>query len=321
MFLIFGTTTLDLFNSGITQMPRFQGDEFTVDSLAFCDQPLRMSLGGNGAVTSHVLGKLGASVALCSAIGKDQPGDILSDWLTQGGVELRGLMRFEDAATSTTTVISDQALNRVAFHHAGASHVYSPAHFPAELLDQATAVLFSSLTLFPEWRTAGITELMTRAKRNGALTALDIGPAIGQPILLAELADLLPYIDYFICNQHELTICTGEEASDSGLVRAMRSVLNAGSGCVVVKRGKQGVTLWRTIDPKAYDVDTLIVDAVSTVGAGDSFNAGFLLKMRQGQNIVDAAFFGNAVASLVISQPNGPLGAPTLAHVEAITRS
>ncbi|MCB0098483.1 MAG: carbohydrate kinase family protein, partial [Caldilineaceae bacterium] len=121
MFLIFGTTTLDLFNSGITQMPRFQGDEFTVDSLAFCDQPLRMSLGGNGAVTSHVLGKLGASVALCSAIGKDQPGDILSDWLTQGGVELRGLMRFEDAATSTTTVISDQALNRVAFHHAGAS--------------------------------------------------------------------------------------------------------------------------------------------------------------------------------------------------------
>ncbi|MEZ4659955.1 MAG: carbohydrate kinase family protein [Caldilineaceae bacterium] len=320
MFLIFGTTTLDLFNSGITQMPQFQGDEFTVDSLAFCEQPLRMSLGGNGAVTSYVLGKLGASVTLCSAIGQDRPGDILIDWLAQGGVDLQGLARFENAATSTTTVISDRALNRVSFHHAGASHAYTPAHFPAELLDQATAVLFSSLTLFPGWRGQSVADLMIKAKRNGALTALDIGPAIGQPVLLAEIADLLPCIDYFICNQHELLVCTGEEESDAGLNRAMRLVLNSGTGCVVIKRGRQGVTLWRTIDPKAYNIDTFIVDAVSTVGAGDSFNAGFLLKMRQGQNVVDAAFFGNAVASLVISQSEGPLGAPTIAQVEGIVR-
>ncbi|MEZ4708389.1 MAG: carbohydrate kinase family protein [Caldilineaceae bacterium] len=301
-------------------MPQFQGDEFTVDSLAFCEQPLRMSLGGNGAVTSYVLGKLGASVTLCSAIGQDPPGDILAGWLTQGGVDLRGLLRFEDAATSTTTVISDRALNRVSFHHAGASHAYTPAHFPEELMGQATAVLFSSLTLFPAWRGAAIADVMARAKRNGALTALDIGPAIGQPVLLDELSNLLPSIDYFICNQHELAVCCGEEESDAGTMRAMQQVLKAGTGCVVIKRGRQGVTIWRTIDPKSYDVDTFIVDAVSTVGAGDSFNAGFLLKMRQGQNVVDAAFFGNAVASLVIAQPEGPLGAPSMAQVDGIVQ-
>ena len=320
MFLIFGTTTLDLFHSDVTQIPQFQGDEFTVDSLVFCERPLRMSLGGNGAVTSYVLGKLGASVTLCSAIGQDQPGEILTGWLERSSVDLRGLVRFDDAATSTTTVISDRVLNRVSFHHAGASHAYTPAHFPQELLGQATALLFSSLTLFPAWRGQGITDLMTSVKRNGALTALDIGPAIGQPVLLDEMTELLPSIDYFICNQHELAVCTAEEETEAGLTRAMQRVLKKGTGCVVIKRGKQGVTIWRTIDPKSYNVDTFIVDAVSTVGAGDSFNAGFLLKMRQGHNVVDAAFFGNAVASLVISQPAGPLGAPMLAQAESIAR-
>lgn len=318
MFLIFGTTTLDIFNSGIQKMPRFEGDEFTVDSLAFCERPLRMSLGGNGAVTSFVLGKLGANVALCSAIGQDQPGEILTGWLQPANVDLRGLVRKQNAATSTTTVVSDRERNRVSFHHAGASYAYAPDDLPAELLNQATAVLFSSLTLFPAWRSRGVTELMTEAKRKGALTALDIGPAIGQPILLDELTELLPCVDYFICNQHELAVCTGNEESDEGVHSAMRRVLMAGTGCVVIKRGKQGVSIWRTIDPKPYDVDTFIVDAISTVGAGDSFNAGFLLKMRQGQNVVDAAFFGNALASLIISQPQGPLGAPNLAQVEAI---
>ena len=32
MFLVIGTTTLDLLNSGIEQMPTVHGDEFTVDS-------------------------------------------------------------------------------------------------------------------------------------------------------------------------------------------------------------------------------------------------------------------------------------------------
>ena len=46
MFTVIGTATVDLFVSNLAAMPRSEGDEFTVDSLVFHDEPLRTSLGG-----------------------------------------------------------------------------------------------------------------------------------------------------------------------------------------------------------------------------------------------------------------------------------
>ena len=48
MFTVIGTATVDLFVSKLAAMPRSEGDEFTVDSLVFHDEPLRTSLGETG---------------------------------------------------------------------------------------------------------------------------------------------------------------------------------------------------------------------------------------------------------------------------------
>jgi len=59
MFTVIGTCTVDLFVSNLAAMPRSEGDEFTVDSLVFHDEPLRTSLGGNGANSAYALARLG----------------------------------------------------------------------------------------------------------------------------------------------------------------------------------------------------------------------------------------------------------------------
>ena len=75
MFTVIGTATVDLFVSILTDMPRSEGDEFTVDSLVFLDDRLRLAFGGNRAISAYVLARLGGSVELCSGLGTDILGD------------------------------------------------------------------------------------------------------------------------------------------------------------------------------------------------------------------------------------------------------
>ncbi|MBX3013653.1 MAG: carbohydrate kinase family protein [Caldilineaceae bacterium] len=318
MFLVLGSTTLDLFNRGIAHMPTVRGDEFTVDSLVFCEEPLQFLLGGNGGIAAYALARLGAPVALASAIGQDSAGDLLQGWLQQAGVDLRALRRQPTAATSTTTVVSDQIQNRLAFHHAGASHQYAPADLPAPLVAQSDLLLIAAFTLFRQWRPQGFAQLLATAKAAGTITALDIGPAIGQPVTLAEVAPLLPLVDYFICNEHELGVCCGVAETATASALGMAQILAAGAGCAVVKRGAAGALVQSQQDAQAAIVPGLTVAAHLTVGAGDSFNAGFLYAIHQGMVPLEAARFANAVAARVVASAQGALGAPTLAQVEAL---
>lgn len=320
-FLVLGSATLDLLNRGIDQMPTVYGDEFTVNSLAFCRQPLQMQLGGNGAISAYVLARLGAKVNLGSAIGQDAAGDLLAGWLTEAGVDGAGLLRHPTAATSTTTVISDEARNRLAFHHAGASHCYAPADLPTPLVGAARALLVASYTLFLRWRSQGFADLLTTAKAGGVITALDIGPAIGAPVTLAEIAFLLPQVDYFICNDHELSVCTGDAQSDTGIQLGMAQILAGGAGCVIIKRGAAGALVQRATDGAAVAVPAFGVTAQGTVGAGDAFNAGFLYAIGQGEPVDAAVRFANGVAALVVASAQGALGAPTLAAVEELLQT
>ena len=76
MFTVIGTCTVDLFVSNLAAMPRSEGDEFTVDSLVFHDEPLRTSLGGNGANSAYALARLGAAVDLVGGLGEDHLGEL-----------------------------------------------------------------------------------------------------------------------------------------------------------------------------------------------------------------------------------------------------
>ena len=64
MFLIIGTANVDLLVSGFAKMPGDSSDEFTTSNLVFCDEPLKLVLGGNGANCAYVLAGLGAPASV-----------------------------------------------------------------------------------------------------------------------------------------------------------------------------------------------------------------------------------------------------------------
>ena len=314
MFVVIGTTNADLIVSGMERLPRGEGDEFTASSLVFCDEPLTMILGGNGGNSAYVLARLGAPVALASAIGADGLGDTLAGWLADVGVEMEALVRSATHATASTTILVDPAEHRLSFHHPGASWAFEAADVRSGLIEQADVLLASSYPLLEKWRPDGFRQVMALAHRHGATTALDIGPAIGEPATLDELTPMLPDVDYLIANAYELAVCTGTDRVEEGMARA----LEAGAACVVVKKGKAGTVVRRADKAEAEAVPGFPVEARTTVGAGDAFNAGFLFGIREGWGLFRSVRFGNATAALVVSAAQGVLGAPDRARVQAL---
>ncbi len=317
MFTVIGTATVDLFVSNLTHMPRSEGDEFTVDSLVFHNEPLRLAVGGNGAITAYALARMDASVELIGGLGADGLGDWMEDRLSNVGVGMGSVKRYAEWGTSTTLILSDAERNRIAFHHPGANAALDSAASGAALLRRSDMLLLTSYPILPCLRPHGAVDLFQKAQRYGTRTALDIGPAIGEPARLAELHPLLPHTDFFMCNERELQVCSGQTDISAG----MAAILEGGAGCVIIKRGASGAAVAQQGDTGArspwgpIDVPGFAVTIHSTVGAGDSFDAGFLLAIQEGASPVEAARFANAVAAIVVSTPDRALDALSRAAV------
>lgn len=310
MFVVIGTTTLDLIVRGLPFETEL-GDGFQAGNLVFTEEPVQLLLGGNGGNSAYVLGKLGATVALCSAIGQDEAGKWLAHKLAAQTVGLSGLMWCPELATSSSTIIFRDAERQAVMHHSGASTAMQVTPEQRQLYAQADVLLVGSFSLFPQMRAAGFAEALRLVHDRGGLTAVDIGPAIGEPVKTAEILPLLPFIDYLIANAHELRVCTGTADWETGAAR----LLERGCRQVVIKQGVNGSAL-RSI---GYNIDIPAHPAATNipVGAGDSFNAGFVYALQQGWDVEAALRFGSALAALVIGGKNGVLGAPSPAEVAA----
>ena len=87
-------------------------------------------------------------------------------------------------------------------------------------------------------------------------------------------------------------------------------------GVLILKQGSQGATIYYAEQVSPQAVPGFRVTPRFTVGAGDSFNAGFLFALNQGQDIAEAVRFANAVAALVVSGTDGVLSCPDLGHIQ-----
>jgi 2-dehydro-3-deoxygluconokinase len=77
-----------------------------------------------------------------------------------------------------------------------------------------------------------------------------------------------------------------------------------GSGIVIVKQGPKGARVMTASE--SIDVPAFSVDVKDTVGAGDSFDSGFLVALLDGKTTTECATFAAATAALTCTG-TGPL--------------
>jgi len=259
-------------------------------------QAARLGVGGNAGRTAAVLGELGTRVRLHTRLGTDVWGDWLEGELTRTGVEFIGKRSGESA---TNCVATDRSGRRLSFFHPGASHYGTPKPRPD------TRFLVVAGCPFPDLGELALWLSKFDEARIPVLT--DVGPPLFERPDLAKLARLAGTDMYLTMNEAELGELTGCRDPSEG-VRELRTT---GFVRIIIKLGPRGALVSTPENGASRRVSTaqLPMGCRSTVGAGDSFNAGFVHGLLCGLDPCHAAALGNRAAHRVLS--GSKLGDPS----------
>jgi sugar/nucleoside kinase (ribokinase family) len=307
--LVVGDANPDLIFSGGELEPVFGQRERLVGSSA-------LVLGGSGAITACGAARLGLRTAMAACVGDDVFGDFMLAELTAAGVDVHAVRVLPGTPTGISVALA-RPDDRAVLTACGAMAAFDPAGVPTELLRRTRHVHIASPLLQPGLRD-GLALLVARAHDAGATVSLDTGwdPEDCWTQLLAALAT----VDILLPNAQEVrrlaSAADGRLGTDSLDAAAAATVLAAGGPLVVAKLGEEGALAAR--DGEIVRVSAPRVDTVDAVGAGDSFDAGFLTGWLEGLDLTAALTLGCACGALSTRRPGGTAGQPTRAEADAM---
>jgi 2-dehydro-3-deoxygluconokinase len=156
-------------------------------------------------------------------------------------------------------------------------------------------------------------ELYRVAKQAGLVTTLDPQFPLYdfRPPWMPAVADLLPHVDVLFCDDHEARSLTAV----TDLSDAAHILLSAGPRTVVIKQGSEGSTVYR--NGFAYQQAAIMLgDVVDTIGAGDAYDAGFILGTLEGWPLERCALFAAIAAGFTVTGVGGSQTMPTREVIE-----
>jgi sugar/nucleoside kinase (ribokinase family) len=161
--------------------------------------------------------------------------------------------------------------------------------------------------------------IVAAARAAGATVSVDTN---FDPAGLFAAPPWLTDVDVLLPNETEALRLSGRDGSrsDAATVEAAARELAGGGALVVVKRGAAGafaVADGRRLDVGVAPTASPVVDAV---GAGDSFDAGFVRALLDGRGPHEALALASACGTLSTRAAGGTAGQATLAEATALAR-
>ena len=266
-----------------------------------------ITLGSSSAIFAHNISSLGSRVGFTSCIGDDSLGNFCVERLRESGVDVSGVKTLADKTTGVT-VILPFAKQRQILTYLGTTLHLQFAHLDPNYLRSASHFHLSSFFLLRGLRPR-IPELFSQMKLSGLTTSLDTNDD-PEGLWGDDVKAVLKSVDIFLPNEREACKLTGASEVQDALEALSRLV-----PIVVIKCGPKGVIAKR--GKNEFHVPSLSVQPVDTVGAGDSFNAGFLHKFILRSNLEECLEYGNAVAALSTTRAGGTEALRDRSHRES----
>ncbi len=269
---------------------------------------MSFTLGGSAAIFASNLAALGARVAMVARVGTDAPGQFVREELAARGVDVSGVRASEELQTGITVVLALPGQEQKAMlTFRGAMESLAESDIPGTLLSRARHVHVASYYLLRALH-PGCVRLFQRAKAAGLSTSLDTND---DPLERwdGELPELLQHTDLFFPNRREALSLAGETD-----VRRAAQKLAERAGVVAVKADAEGALLFgeglpnssgRPADRVFLEAPAVPVKFVESTGAGDSFDAGFLLRYLAGAPLEECLRFANACGALAVTASGG----------------
>ena len=158
------------------------------------------------------------------------------------------------------------------------------------------------------------TDVFRKAKARGLITSIDTqfpAKSLTRPWLTA-MTDILPYVDVLFVDEREARNLADRE----DLAEAAAVLRDAGPPTVVVKQGSEGARVFAG-EAVFYQPAVQVAPLVDSIGAGDAFDAAFLLGLLEGWPLERTARFAAVTAGFTVGGVGGSAAMPTRAQVEA----
>ena len=266
--LIVGELNVDLILSNIEGQITIGKEIFSRD--------MTLTLGSSSAIFANNLTRLGTKVSFVGRIGRDSFADLVMSSLEKAGVDITNIIETADNYTGITVAMS-YGDDRAMVTYPGAMSDLTVDDITDAHLRSAQHMHVSSIFL-QEGLLPGIVPLFRRAKEMGMTTSLDPQWDPHEKWNV-DLEALLPFVDIFLPNEAELMNMTGTKTITAGIDKILPFAHH-----IVVKQGVRGASLFyenSRIDMPAF-LNENVVDAI---GAGDSFNSGFINAFIQGKSL------------------------------------
>lgn len=271
-------------------------EKFPVIGKEVIAKEMTLTLGSSSAIFASNISSLGARVAFLGKIGQDKFGEVVLESLKNFNVDTSMVKTLGEVGTGATIILNVNE-DRANTTYPGAMDCLTIDDIKDEDLGKAKHLHFSSYFLQPGmWGSLG--ELFRRAKKLGLTTSFDMqwDP---QETWTLDIADVLPHVDIFLPNETELMLLTGK----NNLEEAIESVKKY-ANILVIKRGNKGSLVHR--QDKLTDLPAFLNrNVVDAIGAGDSFNAGFIFKFINGSDIAECQKFGNLTGAVSTTAAGG----------------
>jgi len=304
--LVLGDCNPDLVLADPELVPQFGQAERLVERA-------ELTIGGSGAIMACGAARLGLRTALAAVSGDDLFGRFMAEALAERGVQTAGIVVNPELQTGITVILA-RPDDRAILTFPGAISELRCAMVDGALLTRARHVHVSAFFL-QRALVDGLGELLASVKARGGSTSLDPN---WDPLEEWDggLVELLPYVDVLLPNVAEACAIAGVgEPVEAALRLAQKGPL------VVMKMGPQGAVAahagGEVVRAPAFEAEG-VLDAV---GAGDSFDAGFLAGWLDGWDISRSLALACACGALSMRGAGGTGAQPTRAEADSVTQA
>jgi ribokinase len=271
---------------------------------------VEMLAGGKGANQAAACGKLGKKVALIGCVGKDLFGEKLLLSMQVCGVNTEFVKITEQEPTGVVIATVDHTADNTMIVTLGANNMLT-----IQDVENSMEQIRSSTVLLVQMEIPHEVALyaMKQAQEQGVYVILDPAPAEG------VTAEMLAYADLITPNRQETQMITGIDVVDEETaVTAAKWFEKAGTRNSIIKMAEQGSLLH--LNGECIRIQGISVQAVDTVGAGDSFAGALAVAVDDGATLVEAVTFATAVSALKVTRAGAQAGIPNRDELEVFCR-
>ena len=291
--LVAGEINPDLLLSGDV-LPEFGQVEKLIDSAT-------LTIGSSSAIFACGAARLGLKVAFIGVCGDDVFGRFMLEEMQKRDVNIEKVILRTGGHTGLSVILTRGA-DRAILTHSGLISALQASDISDSLLHQARHLHVASYFLQTALQ-AELPHLFRHAHSLGLTTSLDTNYDPSEKWLGFD--ELLSATNIFLPNEKEAVSLSGDTNVDLAANRLGRRV-----EMVAIKIGAEGAL--GVSQNKKVRVPSIPANVVDTVGAGDSFDAGFLFGHLNGWSLEKSLRLACVCGALSTQKAGGVNGQPTL---------